>query len=127
MEELLVKGAQITALIQCTGVWFAGSKFGLSWKAIQIRVDNLPQSARGFTFVDDGDSAPASSSKVAQAYVEDEEEEEPPAPPPKAAKSVVAATMVDDEEDGEAEDQEPVVVPKRPAVIMKKKVGVPKK
>ena len=128
MEELLVKGAQITALIQCTGVWFAGSKFGLSWKAIQIRVDNLPQSARGFTFVDDGEAAPApSSSKVAQAYVEDEdEEEEPPAPPPKAAKTVVAAT-VDDEEDGEAEDQEPVVVPKKPATIVKKKVVVTKK
>jgi hypothetical protein len=128
MEELLVKGAQITALIQCTGVWFAGSKFGLSWKAIQIRVDNLPQSARGFTFVDDGESAPAPSSKVAQVHDEEEdEEEEPPAPPPKATKSVVAAAMVDDEEEAEAEDQEPVVVPKKPATIVKKKVVVTKK
>jgi Family of unknown function (DUF5871) len=119
MEELLVKGAQITALIQCTGVWFAGSKFGLSWKAIQIRVDNLPQSARGFTFVDDGESAPAPS-KAAPARVqeEEEEEEEPPAPPPKAAKASVVAAVVDDE----AEDQEPIVVPKKPAVVIKKKV-----
>jgi len=124
MEELLVKGAQITALIQCTGVWFAGSKFGLSWKAIQIRVDNLPQSARGFTFVDDGEVAPAPSKAGAPSQVMDEEEEdEPPAPPPKASKPSVVAAMVDDE----AEDQEPIAVPTKPATVIKKKPVIVKK
>jgi hypothetical protein len=121
MEELLVKGAQITALIQCTGVWFAGSKFGLSWKAIQIRVDNLPQSARGLTFIDDCEvpAAPAPSKAGLPSQVMDEDDDqEPPAPPPKAAKASVVAAMVDDE----AEDQEPIVVPKKPAVVIKKKV-----
>ena len=118
MEELLVKGAQITALIQCTGVWFAGSKFGLSWKAIQIRVDNLPQSARGFTFVDDGETAPAPSKAGLPSQVMDEDDnQEPPAPPPKAPKPSVVAAVVDDA----AEDQEPIPVPTKPATIIKKK------
>lgn len=126
MEELLVKGAQITALIQCTGVWFAGSKFGLSWKAIQIRVDNLPQSARGFTFVDDGEVAPApapSKAGVPSQVMDEEEEDEPPAPPTRASKPSVVAAMVDDE----AEDQEPIAVPTKPATVIKKKPVIVKK
>jgi hypothetical protein len=122
MEELLVKGAQVTALIQCTGVWFAGSKFGLSWKAIQIRVDNLPQSARGFTFVDEGEVG-APSKAVPVQVMDEEEDEEPPPPPTKAARASVVAAVVDDE----AEDQEPIAVPTKPATIIKKKPVIVKK
>jgi hypothetical protein len=150
LEELLVKGAGVTCLIQCTGVWFAGSKYGLSWKLVQSIITNLPQSARGFTFVDDGELAapsPAPVSKKAApppAAVEEEEEEETEeseeeeaeefkAPPPKAAapaKSVVAAVMpkaapappaADIDED--ADDAEPVPVPKKAtSTVVKKKI-----
>lgn len=113
MDELLVKGAQITALIQCTGVWFAGSKFGLSWKAVQIRVDTLPQGVRGFAFVDEGE-APPSKSKAAVVQDEDEDEEVVPAAPSKSKAPVV------EDEDEEAEDQEPIPAPKKPATIVKK-------
>ena len=119
VEELLVKGSQVTALIQCTGVWFAGSKFGLSWKATQIRVDSLPANARGFTFVDDGDVVvPKSAPKVVH---EEEDGEVLQAP-----KSVVAAIVEDEDEDEVAEDAEPIVVPKK-ATVLKKKIVVAKK
>jgi len=145
LEELLVKGAQITVLVQCTGVWFAGSKFGLSWKAVQVRVDRLPESIRGFAFADEED-APAPSTRRAAApapapvAVEDEENEEQvdddevfsaPAPAPAtgvAKKSVLAAvtapapaTASAKTMDDEGEDVEPVAVPKK-AVVTKKKV-----
>jgi len=122
LEELLVKGAQITGLIQCTSVWFAGSKFGLSWKAVQIRVDNLPQSARGFTFVDDGEVV-APSKALPSQVMDEEEDEEPPPPPTKAARASVVAAVVDDE----AEDQDPIAVPTKPATIIKKKPVIVKK
>ena len=32
-----LKGAKITALIQCTGIWLAGGKFGMTWKMIQLQ------------------------------------------------------------------------------------------
>lgn len=142
LEELLVKGAQMTCLIQCTGIWFAGSKYGLSWKLVQCLINKLPQSARGFTFVDDGELGAPSS----KAQLEDEEEEEgdedeaeelrAPAPAPAAKPSVVAAMLPkaaptpappQEDLDDAADDAEPVPVPKKAATIVKKTKIVTKK
>jgi hypothetical protein len=144
LEELLVKGAQVTCLIQCTGVWFAGSKFGLSWKLVQCIVTTLPQSARNFTFVDEGDLGQAT--KFADEDEEEEEEEEqqesedeafsaPVAPAP-SKPSVVAAMMPKSNPppppkveslDDAADDVEPVPVPKKTATTIVKKKVVAKK
>jgi hypothetical protein len=140
LEELLVKGAQVTCLIQCTGVWFAGSKYGISWKLVQALVTSLPQNARGFTFIEDGESSGSGSSAPVQrrstvtapvvlpnAVEEEEEEEEdevfqaPVAAVRQGSKAApVAAPVVMDEEDEEADDVEPVPVPKK--VVTKKKI-----
>ena len=149
LEDLLVKGAMLTTLIQCTSVWFAGSKFGLSWKAKQIRMDKVPESIRGYAFVDDDDvpapkastrPAQPSSNKFASLAPEDAEEDgeedeafEAPAPKqnvlsammPKPAPTpspapAPAATLDDD-----AEDHEPIPVPaaaKKPTTTTTKKI-----
>jgi hypothetical protein len=136
LEELLVKGAQTTCLIQCTGVWFAGSKFGLSWKLVQAMVTSLPQSSRNFTFVDEGDLGKPTASAAIEDADEDEEEEEDEAlraPAPVAKKPSVLAAVApkvapappppaDDDDDEEADDAEPVPVPKKSATVVKKKI-----
>jgi hypothetical protein len=151
LEELLVKNTQMTCLIQCTGVWFAGSKYGLSWKLDQAVITSLPQSSRNFTFVDDGDfsfkgkgPAPVAAPVADESEEEEEEEEEseeeeeedavftaPPAKPsvvaaamPKVAPKVVAKAPepVAESIDEAADDAEPVPVPKAKTVKM-----VPKK
>lgn len=33
-----MKGARAVTLIKCNGIWFAGGKFGCSWKAIQVQI-----------------------------------------------------------------------------------------
>lgn len=125
LEDVLMKGSQITSLIQCTGVWFAGSKYGLSWKAVQIRVDKMPDAIRGFAFLDDGDAptqqAPAQKT-IAQpkntfAALQDDDEiddeevfQKPTAPTP-------APPATEEEDD---EDMPPIAVPKK--VITKKAV-----
>lgn len=133
IEELLVRGTQMTSLIQCTGVWISGgSKFGLSWKLVQTMITELPQNTRSFTFVDDSDvTAPRTSQKktATQAYQEaeeeEEEEEEEFVPPPRKAvpvapvKQPVSQTL-DDAEDEEAEDAEPIPVPKTKKLLPKK-------
>jgi len=131
LEDVLVKGAIISALIQCTGVWFAGSKYGLSWKAVQIKTDHLPESIRGCAFRDEEEgtemakpepSKPSAkpSNHFASLAEDDEEEvddeEVITAPPPKAAP---APPPVEEEDD---EVIEPVAVPKKPTTITKKKV-----
>jgi hypothetical protein len=135
VEELLVRNATMTSLIQCTGVWIAGSKYGLSWKLVQAMITELPQNSRSFTFVDEGAPAPArSSGRAAPAPVADEEEEEEEeaeefVPPPRAAaRPAPAATKVvqqtlDDAEDDEADDAEPIPVPKTKKLLPKKTVS----
>jgi len=139
LEELLVKGAEVSCLIQCTGVWFAGSKYGLSWKLCQVIVHKIPQSSRNFTFVDDEAAmnapAPALPEVAAEEEEEDEEEQEDEAFAAPAAKpSVVAAMMpkvtpvappVQSSEtmDDAADDAEPIPVPKKTGTtVVKKKV-----
>ena len=138
MEDLIVKGAQVTVLMECAGVWFAGSKFGLTWRAKQIVIHRLPERLPEFAAFRLGNTAneePAAVPKrglPAPAHDEEEEEEvddEEALRPPPAKASVVAAVMpsaaapaVDDE----AEDVEPVPAPKKP-VIKKKPVVAGKK
>ena len=126
-EDVLVKKAFLTALIQCTGVWFAGGKFGLSWKAIQIRADKIPDSIRGFAFLDDGEEAPRAAAPAPRvsksapppapsnqfAGLDDDEVDDEEALQP-------ASQAVDDEEEAEAEA--PLPVPKK--TVIKKVVKV---
>lgn len=136
LEDILVKGACITALIQCTGVWFAGSKYGLSWKAIQIRADKLPESIRGFAFLDDGDApaaavpaarsasaAPAAKAPSNQfAHLDDDEVEDDEALAPPAKAAAAAPAPADEEE-----DEAPIPVPAKKTVVAPKKTMVVKK
>lgn len=118
VEELLVKGARGVFLIKCTGLWFAGSKFGASWKAIQVKMDSVPERMRGCAILDDDDAplvrrstddvvaAVMPSSRVAPAATveedeeeqqEDEEEEdvvEAPPPPRRVAAPAAGAKKV---------------------------------
>lgn len=43
------KGARVSALIQFSGLWFAGGKFGSSWRVVQLLV-KPNQNIRGFAF-----------------------------------------------------------------------------
>jgi hypothetical protein len=133
VEDLLVKGVQVTAIMECTGVWFAGSKYGLTWKAKQIAIHKLPERIGDFAFKGLG-SAP----KVEEEMEEDEDEVDddaafkPAAKPsvlaavlPTASKAqapaAVAAAQDDDEvDDDDADDVEPIPAPKKP--VIKKKV-----
>jgi hypothetical protein len=59
--EFVNKGSKITAIVHCTGVWIAGSKFGCTYKVVQMRVQ--PNSSNAIfskcAFVDDEDEIEA--------------------------------------------------------------------
>lgn len=132
MEDILVKGSNITVLIECTGVWFGGSKYGISWKAIQIRVDSMPDRIRGFAFLEDGEqsqqlqqkslprattAAPAARPNTFQALAEEEDavdDEEVFAPQQQQAQSRAPPSF-----DDEAEDMAPVELPKKTVTAKK--------
>jgi len=133
MEDILVKGTVMTALIQCTGVWFAGGKYGLSWKAVQIRADKVPESIRGFAFVDEGEqedapaaaaplqrtatnaTASASANKFAALHDDDEVDDEE-ALAPAASQAVQPPAAEEDDEEA------PIPVPAKKTTTTVKKV-----
>jgi hypothetical protein len=101
----LPKGTHIKGLIQCTGLWFAGGKWGVTWKLVQamakkpVRLvgsgkcqiaddsddeelsDTLNKQAETTNVEDSGDEAVA-----APTFSTDDEEEEAVATPPPAPK-----------------------------------------
>lgn len=68
------KGSKVRAIIQCSGIWFIGSKFGLSWKVIQLQVQ--PQtSISGFAFMNDDDCGEEEDPKREFIQTSDDEED----------------------------------------------------
>jgi hypothetical protein len=143
LEDVLVKRSMLTVLIQCTGVWITGGKFGLSWKAVQIRADKIPDSIRGFAFLDEGESAPASAPVSAPLPVQ---QKRAPVAVPNTFQALADEEEIDDEEvfaasapaaraaaptfDDEADDVAPVALPKKVTTVKKivtKAAAVPKK
>jgi len=75
IEDLLVKGTQITAIIECAGVWFAGSKFGLTWRAKQIAIHKMPEKIADFAFKGLASKAGAGAGSSTGAGAADDDDE----------------------------------------------------
>ena len=150
LEEVLAKRAKVTAIIQCTGVWFAGGKFGTTWKAAQLRVDSQPEQIRGPAFRSDAPdirafvakatAAPAAAAGAGAGYGgydeeedEDEEteqqqqEEEAPAPAPKKVVAAPAPAPAPVAVFTEEQVTEPISVPVKVKVAGTTTKKVPKK
>ncbi len=134
IQTILPKRSQVTCIIQCTGVWFAGGKFGTTWKAVQMRVDSQPEQIRGPAFRSEAPdissyvakkSGGSSSNTAAAPSVYDDDEEDDgddvvEAVMPKAAPAKPAPTFKEDEV------VEAVPVPAAKKIIKKVATG-PKK
>jgi len=122
VDELLVKQSAVTVIIECGGLWFAGGKFGVTWRAKQIMINKSPERLSDFAFVGVTGGGAGSS-------VDDDNENamfaamtSTPAPAP----APQAATAFNDVEVPE-EDEEAEEVPAIKKPIAKKKVVVGKK
>jgi len=124
VEELLVKRAETTALLKCGGVWISGTKFGLTWKAVQMRMDALPEGIRGYAIQDEDDfqvqgrrggSRPAPSagggggSRRAPASQEEDEDDVVAAVMPRRAAAAAAPVEEAEEMEEDAEEDDDVV------------------
>lgn len=56
MNGMNLKGAIVSAIIKCTGVWLAGGNYGLSFRVEQLRVEAAQDSLQSFAFQDDDDN-----------------------------------------------------------------------
>jgi hypothetical protein len=93
--DVLRKGAEISSIVDCGGVWIVGTKFGLNWKLTQARIDVAAEGAdAGCVIADD-----------------DEVDDEEIAAAPKATKATPAAEEEEEAEEEAEEDEGEVVEP----------------
>jgi hypothetical protein len=123
MEELLAKGTLVTALIQASDVWIAGTgKFNIRWNVTQLVIHKMADKGADFAFKGLGitpDNSTSSNSAAATVEVEDnlvDDEEEAELTQP--STSVLAAALPDEDED---EEEAPPPPPKKAITITKKK------
>lgn len=127
VEDLLVKGVQVTAIVECAGVWFAGSKYGLTWRAKQIAIHKIPEKIADFAFKG---LATKKSSKHTEEESDNEEDTNEvdddiafraPSKPSILESVMPESTPVQQSvDDEEGDDLEPIPAPKK--TIIKKKV-----
>ena len=118
IEDVLCKKSNQTCVVECTGVWFAGGKFGTSWRLVQARVDSAGDQITGPVFRNDTADVSSFATKRPAAVAANEEEEDgdeetilpPPPSQAVAAPSPAPAPAPDFEDDVVAE---PVAVPKK--------------
>lgn len=104
LKDLLLRRSEFTCLIECTSVWFAGDKFGLSWRAVHMRIDKVAGGISGYSFVDDDAEVPEAEEEAPQvtrpvvqsqqATFDDEDEDEEVAPAPVPTKTVATVKKV---------------------------------
>jgi hypothetical protein len=116
--EVLRRGAEVTPIVDATGVWIADKKFGLSWKLHQVRIDVAGEggATRGFLGVEeDSSSVPAVVGGAGAGVSADDEEDLMSAVLP--SKSAPAPAADDDEDEDEEDDGE--VIPAPPVPVKK--------
>jgi hypothetical protein len=128
IEELLSRGTEVTTLLQASMIWIVSDRFGISWKAKQIRIDTPGSGAgttSGYGFVDEDDEdVPVQSSGRGitgggTAFREPAEFSAAPAAP--AARSVAAAPAKPVFE----EDDDEVPAPAPPAAQVQDEDEIP--
>lgn len=115
--EVLRRNAEVTPIVDATGIWVADKKFGLSWKLHQVRIDVNGEggATRGFLGVEeDSSSVPAVVGGAGAGVSADDEEDLMTAVLP--GKAPVATP---DEVDGDEEEDDGEIVPAPPVPVKK--------
>jgi len=72
-REAVVKGAIVSSLVECTGIWVVNGKFGVSFRALQLKIDSVPQ-IDAYGFIDDSDDEEDNMSEADSDFSSEDEE-----------------------------------------------------
>jgi hypothetical protein len=125
IDELIVKQVQLSVIVRCSGITFAGAGFSCSWVAEQVMIHKLPESLSSFAFQGFGDS-PASESVSDNENTNMINDDDvlaavmPASTPAASTQENPLGKFAEDEDDDEsAEEEEALPVPKKPTVVKK--------
>jgi hypothetical protein len=130
--ELIPKGINIVAIVQCGGLWFANGKFGCTWRLFQAVVQPKP-TMKGKCWINVSPAtknALVASAETSMVVEDDSDEEyEPPVvakplPPSKPVPTIAVppAPIEKPEPVVEVPVQAPVVQAATEPVVLKKKI-----
>ena len=74
--DLVPAHSHVKGLMQCSGVWFAGGRFGVTWRFVQGQVEQ-PVRIKGFCMMSDSDDDDDEPKLALQVSTEDEEDVKP--------------------------------------------------
>lgn len=115
--EAMRRGAEVTPVIDATGIWIADKKFGLTWKLVQAMINVAGEGGRsGCLIVEDGD-APVAAGGAGVSSAEESN----------LMAAVMPSATADDDEDEEDEDEEDdgEVIPAPPVPAKKAVAAAP--
>ena len=105
-----LKGARARLIVQLAGLWFAGGKYGCTWKVIKAKIEQGIKSNVDFIEDSDDDASPKESNS--DEDVEEDALEMANASANASAKKT-STLVVDSDEEEEEEDVPPPPVPKK--------------
>lgn len=75
--DVVPKSSEVKIILQCGGIWFAGGKFGITWKPFQMIVKPKLQLTQGVCHImtEDVKTEASAEIKVDQTLVESDEED----------------------------------------------------
>lgn len=97
-NEVLPKGCECIALLECAGIWIINEKFGISWRPAQMKVFKSDVRLEGYSFLEDGDDQEDCEEETPEPTDDVEEEVNDDEDVAEAAKSI-EETILDDEDD----------------------------
>ncbi len=119
-----LKGAKARLIIQLSGIWMAGGKYGVTWKVVKGTFD-LPSKSK-YDYIEDSDEEPINKAVEGDDEL-DEEAMSMANITKKTGALVVDSDEEKDEEEAEEEEEEPVVPepPKKKGAAPAAKVVIP--
>jgi hypothetical protein len=138
---LMPKGTHLTGLIQCTGLWFAGGRFGCTWKLLQAKLQQPVRLVGSGVchIVDDSDDEDAladlkAKAEEKEAFVQQDDQYTQETPTfggdedeESEAEDDGVTSEAEDDDDEEEEEVADVVPPPKKKVVKKKRVVKKKK
>lgn len=120
-----LKGSRVRLIIQLGGLWFAGGKYGCTWKVVKARIETTSKTNVDFIEDSDDDNTVVKDTHSDEDVEEDalhmadspppknttqidDSDEDEPVPPPAPKKGKAPPRREPTPEESEAEEEEPV-------------------
>jgi hypothetical protein len=115
---LMPQGTYMAGLVECGGLWFTGTGFGVTWKLIQTKI-RPPVKITGFCLMDDEEEE-EQLRKIEERERKEQEKQQHSAPEPEPQQQ--HPTMIDDDEEPTPEEPAAPAAPTTIKKVVKKVV-----